>query len=90
MFEEDLMDILTALKDEQSKLERQLRGIETAIAAVAGSENGSGRGRSQSAAADHNDGAPRRTLSAAGRMAISRAAKARWARIKAEKSKKTK
>jgi hypothetical protein len=76
MFEEDLMDILTALKDEQSKLQRQLRGIETAIVAIAGSQNGSARGRSQSAAADHNGGVPRRTLSAAGRAAISRAAKA--------------
>lgn len=83
------MDILTALKDEQNKLQRQLRGIETAIAAVGGSQNGSGRGRSQSAA-DHKSGAPRRKLSEAGRAAISRAAKARWARIKTEKMKKTK
>jgi hypothetical protein len=84
------MDILIALRDEQSKLQRQLRGIETAIAAIAGSQNGSSRGRPQSAAASHDGGAPRRTLSAAGRAAISRAAKARWARIKAEKTKKTK
>ena len=81
------MDILTALRDEQSKLQRQLRGIETAIAAIAGSQNGSGR---QSAATSTNGIAPKRTLSAAGRAAISRAAKARWARIKAEKTKKTK
>ncbi len=39
------MDILIALRDEQSKLQRQLRGIETAIAAIAGAQNGSGRGR---------------------------------------------
>jgi hypothetical protein len=90
MLEEDLMDILTALKDEQSKLQRQLKGIETAIDAIAASQNGSGRGRSQSSAASQNGAAPRRTLSAAGRAAISRAAKARWARIKAEKAKKTK
>jgi hypothetical protein len=88
MFEEDLMDILTALRDEQNKLQRQLKGIETAIVAIAGSQkNGSGR---QSSAASTNGIAPKRTLSAAGRAAISRAAKARWAKIKAEKTKKTK
>jgi hypothetical protein len=85
MFEEDLMDILTALRDEQNKLQRQLKGIETAIVAIAGSQNSSGR---QSAATSTNGVAPKRTLSAAGRAAISRAAKARWAKIKAEKLKR--
>jgi hypothetical protein len=77
------MDILVALKQEESKLDKQLRAVQGAIRALNGTAShfssftGAGTGR-------------KRTMSAAARAAISRATKARWARFRAEKAKKSK
>ena len=84
------MDILIALRDEQTKLQHQLKGIGTAIAALDGSSNGSRPSAARSSSVRQNGTRGRRTMSAAGRAAISRATKARWARVRAEKAKKAK
>lgn len=77
------MDILVALKQEEARLEKQLRGIQTAIVALNGSYlSGSASGQKSVR--------PRRQMSAAARAAISRATKARWARFRADKAKKAK
>ena len=81
------MNIVEALKEEQAKLQRQLTGIQAAISAL----NGGGT----PAVSPGHTGSPngrggKRTMSAAGRASISRATKARWAKIRAEKAKKAK
>ncbi len=84
------MDILIALRDEQTKLQHQLKGIETAIAALEGSSNGSRPSATRSQAVSQNGTRGRRTMSAAARAKISKATKARWAKFRAEKTKKAK
>lgn len=84
------MDILIALRDEQTKLQHQLTGIETAIAALDGSSNGSRPSVTHSQAASQNGTRPRRKMSAVARAKISKATKARWAKFRAEKAKKAK
>ncbi len=81
------MEIIEALKEEESKLQRQLTAVLGAIAALNGSEK-----TAVSPARDRSsiERGGKRTLSAAGRANIIRAAKARWARIRAEKGKKAK
>jgi len=74
------MDIIGALRQEESKLQRQLTAVRGAIAAL----NGSGK------MAVSNGQSVKKTMSAAIRARISRSAKARWAKIKAEKVKKAK
>jgi hypothetical protein len=81
------MDIIGALKQEESKLQRQLTAVESAIAALNGGSTAAvtpGHTRSL------NGTSGKRTLSAAGRANIIRAAKARWAKVRAEKAKKAK
>jgi hypothetical protein len=79
------MNIVKALQQEEVKLQRQLTAVQGAIAALnggkttvsprhAGSPNGTSGKRTK------------RTMSAAVRARISRTAKARWAKIKAEKA----
>jgi hypothetical protein len=71
------MDILAAIKREERKLEKQLgklnhqlNGVRAAAKALGGS-------------AEHEViGAKKRTLSAAGRAAIAKAAKNRWAKVR--------
>ena len=87
---EVLMDILTALRDEQNKLRHQLNAVETAITALNGSVTGAVHRISKGQVAKREGAVPRRTMSAAGRAAISKATKARWARVRAEKAKKAK
>jgi hypothetical protein len=74
------MDIVKALKKEEAKLERtaknalkQLTAIREAVKAFGGSLIGSG-------------GRKKREMSAAGRLAISKATKARWAKVRAAKA----
>jgi hypothetical protein len=77
------MDILAALKQEEAKLQRQLAGIQGAIKALngrAGSTQPTGK----------VVGRKKRVMSAAARAKISKATKARWAKFRAEKSKKGK
>ena len=81
------MDIVEALREEESKLHRQLAAVKTSIAALnGGSTTVISPGHIRSA----NGASRKRTLSAAGRAAIVRATKARWAKIRAEKAKKGK
>ena len=81
------MDIIGALKQEESKLQRQLTAVQGAIAAL----NGSGK---RAVSPDHvgspNGKRAKRSMSAAARAKISHAAKLRWAKIRAEKAKRAK
>ena len=86
MIAEGSMDILVALRQEAAKLEQQLRGIRGAILAL----NGSHSAASRSAVGGHKPVTQKRTMSAAARARISKATKARWAKFRAEKSKKAK
>ena len=81
------MNIIEALKQEESNLQRQLTAVKGAIAAL----NGGGT----TAVSPGDTSTPKitsgkRTMSAAVRAKIARAAKARWAKIRAEKAKKAK
>jgi hypothetical protein len=77
------MDIIAALKQEEAKLQRQLAGIQGAIKAL--------NGRASSIQATNKVlGPEKRVMSAAARAKISKATKARWAKFRAEKSKKGK
>jgi hypothetical protein len=78
------MDIIAVLKQEESKLHRQLSAVQGAIAALNGTHGTSGTQRTKTAI--HGRG--KRTMSAAVRARISRTAKARWARIRAEAANK--
>ena len=77
------MDILAALRQEEGKLQRQLKGIQTAIAALNGH-------LSRVTIVTPNGATRKRTMSAAARAKISKATKARWAKYRAAKAKKTK
>jgi hypothetical protein len=81
------MDIIGALQKEEAKLHRQLTAVKGAITAL----NGGGRAViSPSHTNSPNGASAKRTMSAAVRARISRKAKARWAKIRAEKAKKVK
>jgi hypothetical protein len=86
MFLEASMDILVALKQEEAKLQHQLKGIQGAILAF----NGSRVTSSRIGATTHKSVSTRRTMSVAARAAISKATKARWAKFRADKAKKAK
>jgi hypothetical protein len=86
MYLEDLMDILVALKQEEGKLQRQLKGIQGAIIAL----NGSHAASINTPTVVHKQIGARRTMSAAARARISKATKARWAKFRAEKNRKAK
>ena len=73
------MNIISVLKQEESKLQRQLNAIQSAIAALGDT--------TANHTAVSNGSGTRRTLSPSARARISRAAKARWAKIRAEKAK---
>ena len=81
------MDIIGALQQEESKLYRQLTAVQGAIAAL----NGGGTTAVTPGHTNSSNGASaKRTMSAAVRARISQKAKARWAKIRAEKAKKAK
>ena len=77
------MDILAALKHEEAKLQQQLVGIQGAIKALNG-RVGSAQPTGKVV------GRNKRVMSAAARAKISKATKARWAKFRAEKSRKAK
>jgi hypothetical protein len=81
------MDIVKALHNEESKLERQLAAVRSAISALNG---GSAATVSSVRPSSSNGKRAKRTMSAAVRAKIARSAKARWAKIRAEKAKKSK
>ena len=80
------MDILVALKQEELKLQRQLKGIQGAILAL----NGSHPAPVSSKLVSTNGVSRKRTMSAAGRARISNASKEYWAKFRAQKAKRAK
>jgi hypothetical protein len=76
------MDILAALRQEEAKLQHQLNGIKTAIAALNGSHFAS--------VVTPTGVTHKKTMSAEARARISKATKARWAKFRAEKAKRAK
>jgi hypothetical protein len=86
MFLEESMDILVALKQEEVKLQQQLKGIRGAILAL----NGSHPAPVSSKLVSPNGVSRKRTMSAAGRARISKLTKERWRKFRAEKAKKAK
>jgi hypothetical protein len=86
MFLEESMDILLALKQEEVKLQRQLKGIQGAILAL----NGSHPTPVSSKLISSNGVSRKRTMSAAGRARISKLTKERWRKFRAEKAKRAK
>jgi len=81
------MNIIGALRQEESKLQQQLTAVKGAIAAL----NGGGTAAvSPDHASSPNRTSGKKTMSAAVRAKIARAAKARWAKIRAEKAKRAK
>lgn len=81
------MNIVEVLRDEEATLERQLAAIKNAIAALNGvSKTAALAGHTSSA----NGAGGKRTMSAAARAKIARSARARWAKIRAEKAKRAK
>jgi len=80
------MDILLVLRQEEVKLQRQLKGIQGAIHAL----NGSHPAPVSSKLVSPNGVSRKRTMSAAGRAKISRLTKERWRKFRAQKAKKGK
>ena len=66
------MEIVSALKKEASKLQKQLNSINSAVE-ILGGKNGVGRVK----------GGKKRRLSASARARIARAQRARWAKVRA-------
>jgi predicted TIM-barrel fold metal-dependent hydrolase len=79
------MDIVVALKQEEAELQKQLKGIQGAIAALDGARHTPHGARRVS-----HKGVHKRTMSAAARANISKATKARWEMFRAENAKKGK
>ena len=77
------MNIVAALRQEESKLHRQLNAVRGAIAALNGATGTSATPHNKASLNGTNG---KRTMSAAVRAKISRTAKARWAKIRAEKA----
>ena len=73
------MDILAAIKREERKLEKELAKLQGKL----GSFRAAAKALGNSAARETKQ-VKRRVLSAAGRAKISKAAKARWAKIRAQ------
>jgi hypothetical protein len=80
------MDILVALKQEEIKLQRRLKGIQGAILAL----NGSHVVPARTTLVSPNGVSRKRTMSAAGRARISKLTKERWRKFRAEKAKRAK
>jgi hypothetical protein len=77
------MDIIAVLKQEESKLHRQLDAVRVAIAALnRGSESPTVRRTKTAVTGTHG----KRTMSAAVRAKISRTVRARWVKIRAERA----
>ena len=79
------MNIIGALRQEESKLQQQLTAVKGAIAALNGGGTTAVSSRQKSGP---NEKRGKRTMSIAVRTKIARAARARWAKIRAEKAKK--
>jgi hypothetical protein len=80
----NLSNVVSQLQAERKQVQSELSRLDAAISALRGSGAGNGSETIRIASSR-----PRRTLSAAGRMAISLAQKARWAKRGATKAKRT-
>jgi t-SNARE complex subunit (syntaxin) len=76
------MNILAAIKREEKKLEKQLKKVQHQLDGVRSAAKALGH-----TAAVEVKSAKKRVLSAAGRAAISKAAKKRWAKVKKQAKK---
>jgi hypothetical protein len=76
------MNILAAIKREEKKLENQLKKVQHQLDGIRSAAKALGH-----TAAVEVKGAKKRVLSAAGRAAISKAAKKRWAKVKKQAKK---
>ena len=76
------MDILAAIKREEEKLEKQMSKLKHQLNGVRSAAQALGH-----SAAVEVKGAKKRVLSAAGRAAIAKAAKKRWAKVRKEAKK---
>jgi hypothetical protein len=76
------MNILAAIKREEKKLEKQLSKLQHQLNGIRSAAKALGH-----TAAVEVKGAKKRVLSAAGRAAISKAAKKRWASVKKQAKK---
>jgi hypothetical protein len=76
------MDILAAIKREERKLEKQLGNIQQRLNGVRAAAKALGDSTSREL-----KGAKKHVLSAAGRAKIAKAAKKRWAKIRAQAKK---
>jgi hypothetical protein len=71
------MDILAAIKREERKLEKQLSKLNSQLSGVRAAAKALGHSAEREVV-----GAKKRVLSAAGRAAIVKAAKKRWAKVR--------
>jgi hypothetical protein len=78
------MDILAAIKREERKLEKQLGKLQRQLNGVRGAAKALGHSVEREVSV-----VKKRVLSAAGRAAISKATKKRWARVRAQAKKVT-
>jgi hypothetical protein len=76
------MDILAAIKREERKLEKQLGKLNHRLRGVQAAAKALGRSTEREVV-----GVKKRVLSAAGRAAIAKAAKKRWAKVRAQANK---
>ena len=76
------MNILAAIKREERKLEKQLGKLEKQLAGVRAAGKALGNSASRELA-----GIKKRVLSEAGRAKIAKAAKKRWAKVRAQTKK---
>jgi len=76
------MNILAAIKREERKLEKQLGKLQNELDGVRAAAKALGRSADRELTS-----VKKRVLSAAGRARISKAAKKRWARVKAQAKK---
>ena len=76
------MNILAAIKREERKLEKQLGRLQNELDGVRAAAKALGRSADRELTS-----VKKRVLSAAGRAKISRAAKKRWAKVKAQAKK---
>ena len=79
------MDLLAAIKREERKLEKELSKLQNKLSGVQAAAKALGSKASREVAQ-----VKKHVMSAAARAKISKAAKARWAKFRAEKNKKTK
>jgi hypothetical protein len=78
------MDILTAIKREERKLEKQLRKLNHQLSGMRAAAKALGGSAGREVV-----GAKKRVLSAAGRAVIVKAAKKRWAKVRKQAKKRT-